>query len=279
MKCILQRNNISFSFHSQRGMFMWHTAVLFLFFSTLPLLTSSLQCYSCDDVIIANYIVTSETVPSFGQCQIIAAAQCLITVTWDENINITSITVNTQNTSTAPQDILKPMALVEIGPYGGVPYFAHSLAFSCMSSDTCNNEVTLQRILQSLTLEDQFREELIPLIHVVYPFNPKTAACLSFHNGTGSCLPVDLDDCQRCEIFVDQTLTSAPGVCATCHRGPADVNTVIHSTTYSLTNRTRLVDHVQLGCQSKTCNTMANINAVYKASNISFNFAKFFEDF
>jgi hypothetical protein len=262
-------------------MFMWHTTVLFLFLSTFPVLITSLQCYSCDDVIIANYIVTSETVPSFSQCQIIDAAQCLITVTWDENINITSITVNTQNTSVPnpPEDLIKPMALVEIGPYGGVPYFAHNLVVSCMSSDKCNNETSLQQILRSLTLEDQFRAELIPLIHVVYPFNPTTAACLDFHNGTGSCPPIDLTDCQRCEISVDQILSIPPEVCATCHRSSVDVNVVIHSATFSLTSRTRLVDHVQLGCQSKTCNSIANINAVYKASNITFNFAKFFENF
>ncbi len=260
---------------------MWHTAVLLLFFSTSPALISSLQCYSCSEVIIVNYLVTSETVPSFAQCQIVNAVQCSITVTWDENINITVIAVNTQNTSSkpnAPEDILQPMALMEAGPYGGVPFFAHNLVFSCMSSDKCNNETTLKRILHSLIIEDQFREELLPLIHIVYPFNPKPAACFDFHNGTGYCPPVDLTDCQRCEISIDQVLSSPREVCATCHRNSVDVNAVIHSTIFALNNRTRLADHVQLDCQLKTCNSIANINQVYKTSNITFNFEKFFEN-
>lgn len=261
-------------------MFMWHVAVLFLFFSTIPVLVSSLQCYSCSELIIVNYLVTSETVPSFSQCQVVDAIKCTITVTWDENINITVIAVNTQNTSStqnAPEDIIIPMVLVEAGPYGGVPFFAHNLVFSCMSSDQCNNETSLKRILHSLVIEDKFREELLPLIHIVYPFNPKLEACIDFNNASGYCPPVDLDDCQRCEIFVDQSFSSGREVCATCHRNSVDVNAIIHSTTFALNNRTRLADHVQLGCQLKSCNSIANINQVYKASNITFNFERFFE--
>jgi hypothetical protein len=225
--------------------------------------------------------VTSDTVPSFSDCQLIDATQCSITVTWDENINITIIAVGAQNSSSmqnVSQDTLIPTALVEAGPYGGPPFFAHNLIFSCMSTDQCNNESNLKKILSSLVIEDKFREELLPLIQVVYPFNPKPAACFNFTNATSYCPPVDLDNCQRCEISIDQLYLTDGEVCATCHRNSVNVNTVIHSVTFLLNNRTQLNDHVQLDCQLKGCNSLANIHKIYNASNITFDFGKFFEN-
>lgn len=258
---------------------MWYSAILLLFCTTSPVLISSLQCYSCDDVIVVNYILTNTTVPSFTQCQVIDATSCSITVMWNENINITSISVGSQNTSSTPNpsgDTISATALIEAGPYGGATLSAHNLLFSCTSNDTCNNEMTLKNILSSLTIKDQFLQELLPLIHVIYPFNPTTAACLNFRNTTATCLPVDVTNCQRCEISVEQFFASEPQVCATCHRSSADVNYIIRSATFQLNNQTQLNDRIQLGCQDKTCNSIANVNQISKASNITFNFNEFF---
>ena len=259
---------------------MWYSTILFLFCTTSPVLISSLQCYSCDHVIVLDYLLTNNTVPSFSQCQVIDATSCSITIMWNEDINITSISIGSQNassTQTVSGDTITAMALMEAGPYGGATLSAHNLLFSCTSNDTCNNEMTLRHILSSLTIKDQFLQELLPLIHVIYPFNPTAAACLNFRNTTAVCLPVDLTDCQRCEISVDQFFASSPQICATCHRSSADVNFIIHSTTFQLNNQTQLNDHVQLGCQDKGCNSIANINQIYKASNITFSFNEFFQ--
>ena len=258
---------------------MWYSAVLLLFCTTSPVLISSLQCYSCTDAIMVEYLVTNNTVPSFSQCQVIQAISCSITLTWYENINMTVISVDSRNSSSMQDtsgDTITAMALMEDGPYGSATLFAHNLVFSCTSNDTCNSETTLKELLSSLTIEDQFREELLPLIQVIYPFNPTAAACVNFRNTTVSCLPVDLADCQRCEITLDEFATSTPEICATCHRNSVDVNIVMHSSTFSLNNRTRLNDHVHLGCQTKGCNSIANINQIFKASNITFNFSEFF---
>lgn len=260
---------------------MWYCAVLVLFCTTSPVLISSaLQCYSCSELIIVNYLVTNSTVPSFSECQLVDATQCSLTVTWDENINVTAIAVNSQNASSVQSisgDAVTSMIVMEAGPYGGTPFFARELVLSCTSKDKCNDEMTLKRILRSLSIKDQLRQELLPLIQVIYPFNPNISACSNFTNSTSYCPPVDLTDCQRCEISVDRFSSSNPEVCATCRRSSVDVNAVIHSATFLLNGQTQLIDHVQLGCQTKGCNSIANINEIYRASNITFDFHEFFE--
>jgi hypothetical protein len=260
---------------------MWYSAVLLLLFSAHAVVISSLQCYSCRQLIIVNYPVTSDTVPSFSDCELVSATQCSITVTWDKNINITTIAVETQSVSSmqnVSDDSVVAMALLEAGPYGGTPFSAHNLFFTCMTSDKCNDDMSLKRILRSVMIEDSFRQELLPLIHVVDTFDPKSAACFAFNNATDNCPSVDLDDCERCQISINKALPSSQEVCATCHRNSVNVNAVIHSKTFLLNNRTQFSDHVQLDCQLKGCNSIANINQIYKASNIKFDFGRFFEN-
>lgn len=260
---------------------MWYSIIFILFCTTSPVLISSLQCYSCDDAILLEYLVTNTTVPSFSSCQVITANICSITVTWNENINTTVISVDSRNSSSIEDisgDTITAMALMEAGPYGSATLYAHNLILSCTSNDTCNSDMNLKEILSSLTIQEQFRQELLPLIQVIYPFNPTTAACVNFRNTTVSCLPVDLTNCQRCEISLDFFSTSNPQICATCHRNSVDVNSVIHSSTFSLNNRTRLNDHIHLGCQTKACNSIANINRISTASNITFHFNQYFHE-
>jgi len=260
---------------------MWYSVVLLLLFSASSVIISSLQCYSCRQLITVNYLVTTDTVPSFSDCELVNATQCSITVTWDESINITVIAIDTHNASSmqnVAEDSVVLMALMEAGPYGGTPFFAHNLVFTCITSDKCNDQMNLKQILRSVVIEDRFRQELLPLIQVVDSFDPKSAACFTFNNATDNCPPVDLDDCQRCQISIDKVLSSSQEVCATCHRNSVNVNAVIHSKTFLLNNRTQFSDHVQLDCQLKGCNSIPNLNQIYKASNITFDFARFFEN-
>jgi hypothetical protein len=147
-----------------------------------------------------------------------------------------------------------------------------------MTSDKCNDEMSLKRILRSMVIEDRFRQELLPLIQVVYPFDPKPAACFAFNNATDNCPPINLDDCQRCQISVNKVLSSSQEICATCHRNSVNINVIMHSTTFLLNDRTQFSDHVQLDCQLKGCNSIANANQIYKASNITFDFGRFFQN-
>ncbi len=252
--------------------------ILLLLLSALPVLVSSIYCYSCPQLLVLNYPVTSETVPSFSDCQLINATQCLITVIWNENMNITAIDVDSRNSSSkinVAEDIITPMTLMEIGPDEETPLLAHSLFFSCMSSDKCNDEMSLRKILRSLVIEDQFRQELYPLIKIVSSFDAKSAACFNFTNTTTYCPPTDLNICRRCQISVDELLSFHEEICATCPQSRDNANAVLHSKTFLLNNQTQLADHVQLDCQLNGCNSIENINRVYTASKITFDFGEF----
>jgi hypothetical protein len=254
--------------------------LLLLLLLSLPTLIASLHCYSCK-LIIVNYPVTSDTVPSFPQCEIVNATRCSITVTWEENINTTAIVIDARNEPTPQnisEDLLTPMAFMEAAHGEENLLLAHALFFSCMSSDKCNNETILKRILRSLTIEDKFRQELSPLIKIVSPFDPKSATCFDFNNMTSDCPSKDLDNCQRCQTSISKLPSSTDEVCATCPRYSPNENIVIRSTIFLLNNRTRLADHVQLDCQLKGCNSIDNTNRIYKASTITFNFDEFFEN-
>jgi hypothetical protein len=227
-----------------------------------------------------NYLVTSDTVPEFSQCAAITATRCLLTVNWDENNNRTAIVVSTIHEPT-PQnmskDLVTGMVFMEAMHGEGNLVLSHALAYSCLSSDQCNNQNALKQILRSLTIEDQFRQELSPLIKIVSPFDPKAAACFDFNNFTSNCPPEDLNTCQRCQTAISKFSTSIDEVCATCPRDSPNANVVVRSTVFSLNDRIRFADHVQLDCQLKGCNSMVNTNQIYKASTIKFDFATFFE--
>jgi len=260
---------------------MLYTIVLILFFTTSPLLVSSLNCYYCQDVIVVNYTVTSDRVPSFSNCQVIDAAQCSISLTWNIHNDTTAIVVGDRRAVSkynASQDMAMGIVFMDIGPDKITPLLAHNLFFSCTSNDKCNDEEGLKKMIRSLTIEDQFRQELASLIQIVSPFDARTAGCSDFHSATGYCPPKDLNTCQRCVITVDQLLSLDKQICATCPQYTLNTNAVMHSMTFLLNDRSQFSDHAQIDCQFLGCNSMDNINRVYQASKIVFNFDEYFKN-
>ncbi len=257
-------------------------ALLFVL-SIAPISVSAISCYSCKHPITVNYTVTSDRIPSFSECQLVDnATQCSVSVTWKLGADTTSaIVVESQravSTNAVLQDMVIGIAFMDMGPDEETPLLAHNAFYSCMTSDKCNDEMGLKKILRSLVIEDTLRQELSSLIQVVSPFNPRSAACFEFNNATGYCPPKDLTNCQRCQISIDQLLSPKQEACATCPQFTINTNMVMHSRTFLLNNRTQIADHVQLDCQVTGCNSIDNINRVYKASKITFDFGEFFKN-
>ena len=257
---------------------MLYLASLFLILSTAPVLVSSISCYSCKDVITVNYTVTIDHIPSFSDCQVVDATQCSVSITWNIHNDTTAIVVKSSQTlatTSDPQNMVMATAFMDIGPDKVTPLLAHNGYFSCTNGDKCNDESALKRFLRSLVIKDTLREDLASLIRIVSPFNPQSAGCVSLNNATGYCPPKDLNNCQRCQISVDQLLTPNHDVCATCPQYSINTNVVTHTTTFLLNTRSQFSDHAQINCQSMGCNSIANINRVYQASKITFDFGTF----
>jgi hypothetical protein len=171
------------------------------------------------------------------------------------------------------------MAFMAVAHDQETPQVIHSFQYFCTSWDKCNNETNLKQILRSLVIEEKFAQELIPLIHVVSPFNPQSAACIEFNNYTNYCPPTDLSTCPRCQILADKWSSSSQDFCATCPSLSLSSNVVLRSTTFMLNNRTQLADKALLDCQLKGCNSIDNVNRIYKASKITFNFDTYVNSF
>lgn len=154
---------------------------------------------------------------------------------------------------------------------------SYNVGYYCDATDKCNDEINLKQLLNALTIEDQFRQELTPLLKVVSPFDAKQAGCLDFKNVTDApCSPTELDTCQRCEIASQQTISSNQQICATCTPNAFPMNIVGRGKMFLLNNRTEYIDYTILDCQVNGCNSIDNTNRIFQASKITFNFDKFF---
>ncbi len=260
---------------------MSHVVVLFVLLSALPMLTTSLQCYTCDSPITVNYTVTSDTVPKFTGCRLVDATKCILTVFWFQNPVHTTIKLNHVTTPISNEsihDAVFAIIEVQLSPDGKTPIVSHDLDFGCLSWETCNDEATLQRILHSLVIEDKLVPEFVPLLKMVEPFtNKSAAACHEYSNTTAGCPPPSIDTCQRCEIAIGKQTSSAKEICATCPRSAGNQNLVIREALFVLNNRTTF-DRAQLTCQLPGCNSIYNGNEILRASNITFNFEEFFKN-
>jgi hypothetical protein len=157
-------------------------------------------------------------------------------------------------------------------------YSFDSFSYGCNFSDNCNDEKALTKILDSLLIEDQLLQEIGPLLQVVSPFDAKAAGCLNFTNATYDCPETDLNNCFNCRIGAERSSNFNEGICASCPNDATLTNSVFRHKDFYLNNRTESLDTAYLACQLNGCNSIENINHIYKASNITFNFDKFFKN-
>ncbi|CAF4966733.1 unnamed protein product [Rotaria sp. Silwood1] len=260
---------------------MLYTVVLLILLLKSPTLILSLQCYVCEGGFTLNYTVTSDTVPSFSKCQLISGGICWITVMWNQNNHTSSILVDSINTmfdNYALKHIIMASADMTVVHQHEFPQVNHSFGYVCLS-DKCNDEMSLKQILRSLIIEDKFAQELTPLLEIISPFDAHSAACYDFNNSTIDCPSTDLDTCQRCQISVDKEPPSSQQICATCPYYSEDANSISRQIMFLLDSRTQSQNIAKINCQLKACNSIDNINRVYKASKITFDFGEFFKNY
>jgi hypothetical protein len=149
-----------------------------------------------------------------------------------------------------------------------------SVMYVCQSSDGCNNQTVMKRLLDSLVVEERFPENFYSLINITDTFNNNTAAtCLRFSNVTTTCaMPAT---CRRCLTTAYRSPSGSENICATCD-GFIVGNGIRREINFLLSNRTRITDRTRIECQRAGCNSLDNINKIRQASTITFDFDKFF---
>jgi hypothetical protein len=260
---------------------MFHKTLCISFFLTLPVLILSLQCYDCKGSIKLNYTVTSETIPLISsQCQLINASVCSIDVIWDLKTNTSIIEVDGFNGLTGREIVPNTLGVLlsmAIRSDNTTREQSHILYYDCNTIEKADDEINLKKILRSLVIEEQFQQEIGPLIQIVSPFDAKTANCLDFRHSVFDCPRQDFDTCSRCLILMNDT-TSDQKVCATCPYESESENMVARWKTFFFSNQTQDSDTTYLTCQQKGCNSFDNINRIKKASKITFNFDEYFKN-
>jgi len=225
--------------------------------------------------------MTSTTIPPLpSDCVAVTAALCWTTVFWEFDFNRTYLEFHARPavaTNAASRDSVSVRIVRGMERDNKTLSSGREVHYECDSSDKCNGPAGLQKLLNSLTVEDQFQQEVAPLLKLIYPFDPRAADCQYFHNTTFRCPPPDLRRCRRCLVGVDQLGSGTEQVCATCEADESRDNYVERFKTFVLSNPSEDVDVALLGCQLKGCNTADNGNLVYKASKITFNAEEYFK--
>lgn len=247
---------------------------------TAPVLVSSF-CFECSDKIIVDYLVTSETLPSFSDCATVDKTVCAINLIWDISTKKTSMQIfgiELDPSQINLDDSLTAFTDLQVVPDTESTALTRGFLLICFTTPNCNDKNNLQRLLQSLVIEDQFQEELSPLIKIVSPFNPNAASCFDFSNFTEECPDTDLQYCERCHILIDQYQTPGEEICARCPSPAyAATNDISRTKTFAINDQIVLNDQVEIDCQIKGCNSIENVNQVFKASTIKFNTEKYFQ--
>jgi len=261
---------------------MMFATIALLFLSTAPILISSLQCNVCREGIRLNYIMTNATVPPLpSDCTVIDAGLCWASIFWELDFNRTFLEFHARprNAINAPSRDMVSVRIVKGMERDNMTLSSgREVNYECDSSDKCNGQAGLQKLLSALTVEDQLQQEIAPILKLITPFDPRAADCQYVHNTTFRCPPPDLRRCHRCTIEEDQETTPNEHVCATCEVNPSRENFVERFKTFVLSDRTKDIDVALLGCQLKGCNAINNANIVYKASKIAFDSEKFFKN-
>jgi len=260
---------------------MFATIVLVLL-STAPALVSSVQCNFCREGIRVNYIVTSATVPALpSDCVVIEAPLCWTSIFWELDLNETYLEFHDrpQASSNAPsRDAITARIVKGMERDNQTLASGREITYDCDSSDKCNSQDAWKKIIAAVTFEDQFQQEIAPLLKLITPFDPRAAACGYVHNQTVRCPPPDLRRCRRCVVEVGEVSSHTEYECATCEADNSRDNYVERSTTFVLANRTLDFDIGIIGCQLKGCNTGKNANLVFQASKINFNSDEFYKN-
>ncbi|CAF4124493.1 unnamed protein product [Adineta steineri] len=136
------------------------------------------------------------------------------------------------------------------------------------TTDKCNNQTSLQRILNALTLEENFQPFDILFNNNSKPFTEQNS-CTNFSNSTHF-------ECPTSGCFLSE-MESTREFCARCPEElpTLDLDFLNRRVFFFLENSTRLVDKSTLVCRTKGCNALDNVEKIHQLSKMEFDFNKF----
>jgi hypothetical protein len=249
---------------------------LFVVFSSyLHAATATVSCYDCPfEVNRFDYLVTKDKLPNaLNNCTTKSLGDsCIIDVKWSRNPgDQTEIGLEARG---EPRTAFIEHTLsgdVNLENKENQLLWTRSISYIC-STDQCNSLSTLQRLLASLTMRDDF-VDLGYLLTREIPFDDPS--CLLWGNSTTLECATEMPpaNCTQCSSQ-GMSQNGVLDICANCLLDDIAETFLVREVNYELINRTR-ADHWILECQSKNCNTIENGIRIFQKSNFDFDFVHF----
>ncbi|CAF1365458.1 unnamed protein product [Adineta ricciae] len=148
-----------------------------------------------------------------------------------------------------------------VGKDGSSFSLQHSLYYFC-STDKCNGPSSLKRLLQSLTLTDQFME-LIDLLRPSTQFDGHWCLLLSNQTTEACKVPVVVDpnNCKQCSTtFISESKTIG-SICAGCYTDDVHQEFLGREILFNLTDQTQ-TEIEMINCRSENCNSLRTIDLI-----------------
>ncbi len=231
-----------------------------------------LGCHHCPHLIVYNFIVTTETLPTdfLHDCAYLMSQQsCTIDVhiDFDHQQTILNVSASTEYVETS----VKAIASIE----NGLKH-KHFISFWCSDPHGgCNNQYYLKRVFQSLSIDGSFKE-LEPLL---IPTNETldNSSCLVFSNTTTT--ECQLSECyntnKACYIESLTNMNQSFEICAHC--SSMNEYYLTYAMTFFINDLTiSQSDYRRLSCALTQCNSITNLERMSQLMTIDFDSTIFF---
>ncbi len=252
--------------------------MLFIIFALLVFSfhkASSLQCYEYirHDV---NFWIDSKTIPPFPTEESLfdAENQCTAMVRWftsrkGKTSYVRYLLDYSFDSLPKGSSFSFVQASVERNLQSGS---TRTLIYSC-TTDYCNNRTNLQKILNALTLEEDFAKLDALFSNDTTGFSEQSS-CINFSNATHLRCPPSASHLWKCRACLLMEMKSPEEFCARCpERIPMmDDDYVLRQVFFFFENQTRVADQIKLACRTKGCNALANVELIHQLSKLEFNF-------
>ncbi|UJR19822.1 hypothetical protein I4U23_022955 [Adineta vaga] len=224
-----------------------------------------------------NYLITAENIPTkLNDCPIISnQSECVISMRWFLNKNVTELDMIPETRHTRSKSSEHTVTVDAIlGNNGSSQELQHSLYYFC-STDKCNSPVMLKRLLQSLTLTDQFME-LKDLLKPSAQFDGHWCLLLSNQTTEACKVPVivDRNDCKQCSTTFTTESKKDGTICAGCYTDSIHQEFLGREILFNLTDQTQ-TEIEMITCRSQNCNAVRTIDLIREKSRMNFDFVKF----
>ncbi|UJR07215.1 hypothetical protein I4U23_011503 [Adineta vaga] len=239
---------------------------------------SSLQCYKCDSNRVDFWIDANNVPPFLDDCPVVESQkQCSAVIIWLTLGDLKESLVEYEDDVSEeyrPRDSSLSYVFVDIERNTHLAS-SRRLIYSC-TTDKCNNRANLLRAFQALNLVQNFAQLDVEFGDENISFTEQTS-CLEFSNSSHADCPSTASPLSTCSNCFLLSTESPHQICARC---PMDSsiykNMITRQVYFFLENRTRLADTTTFRCTTNACNSLENLDRIYKLSTLEFDFNQFY---